>query len=133
MEKPSSTPDFAWLRRLRLFAILAGIGVLALSGWMMNVFRAPEVATVALAFAFASITFSALFYFAALLTEGSLQKHILRDETVIKGDNVEMVTHTRPAEDAETRRWVGTYVFTRNLFGMSVIPLLILGYFYFFG
>ena len=99
----------------------------------MDVFRAPEVATAVLAFAFASITFSALFYFGALLTEGSLQKYILRDETVIKGDNVEMVTHTRPAADAETERWVGTYVFTRNLFGMSVIPLLILGYFYFFG
>ncbi|MBY9067775.1 hypothetical protein K1X12_12760 [Hyphomonas sp. WL0036] len=133
MEKPPSTPDFARLRRLRLVAIMAGVIVFAGAGWMMDVFRAPEVATAALAFAFAAITFSALFYFGALLTEGSLQKYILKDETVIKGDNVEMVTHTKPAEDAETERWVGTYVFTRNLFGMSVIPLLILAYFYFFG
>lgn len=126
-------PDFEKLRALRWLALAVGAGVFGASGWLMSIFTRPEVATCALAFAFGGIAFSAVFYFGALLTEGSLQKYLIRDETVIKGDNVEMVTHTRRADDPETERWVGTYVFTRNLFGMSVIPLLILGYFYFFG
>lgn len=133
MTGPDDKPDFAKLRALRWLALVLGAGVFGVSGWMMGVFTRPEVATCALAFAFGGIAFSAAFYFGALLTEGSLQKYLIRDETVIKGDNVDMVTHTRGSGDPETDRWVGTYVFTRNLFGMSVIPLLILGYFYFFG
>tara|TARA_R110000851_G_scaffold316125_2_gene479026 strand:- start:346 stop:645 length:300 start_codon:yes stop_codon:yes gene_type:complete len=98
----------------------------------MDQFSKPEIAPVVMSFAFASITFSGLFYFGALLLEGSLQKYILSDETVIKGDNVEMVTKTASSGDAEIDKWIGTYAFTRNLFGMSVIPLLILGGLYLF-
>lgn len=116
----------------RLAVIMAALAFF-LSGWLMGVFSRPEAATVVLAIAFAGIAFSAVFYFGALLTEGSLQKYLIQDETVIKGDSVDMVTRTKSSGDRETDRWVGTYVFAHNLFGMSVIPLLILGYFFFFG
>ena len=92
----------------------------------MGQFRKPEVAPIVMAIAFASIAFSGLFYFGALLLEGSLQKYILSDDTVIKGDTVEMVTTTTESGDPEIDKWIGTYAFTRNLFGMSLVPVLIL-------
>tara|TARA_R110000787_G_scaffold20065_2_gene59500 strand:+ start:7234 stop:7626 length:393 start_codon:yes stop_codon:yes gene_type:complete len=125
-------PDFRKLRFLQVCALAAGAGVGALSLWLMDQFSKPEIAPVVMSFAFASITFSGLFYFGALLLEGSLQKYILSDETVIKGDNVEMVTKTASSGDPEIDKWIGTYAFTRNLFGMSIIPLLILGGLYLF-
>lgn len=120
-------PNYARLRSLQIIALIAGAGVLAFSLWQMNQFSKPELAPLVMSFAFASITFSGLFYFGALLLEGSLQKYIISDETVIKGDSVEMVTHTEKTGDQRLDKWIGTYAFTRNLFGMSVIPLLLLG------
>ncbi len=102
------------------------------SAFLMDVFRHPEIATVALSIAFAGATFGAVFYFGALLLEGSLQKYILDDETVIKGDNVEMVTHTASSGDPRIDQWIGTYAFARNLFGMSIVPILILAGLFFF-
>lgn len=132
MEKSSGKPNFARLKALRAAALALGALVFAGTGWQIGVFTRPEVATVVLAFAFASIAYSASFYFGALLTEGSLQKYILCDETVIKDETVDMVTHTAPSGDDETDRWVKTYVFARNLFGLSLLPLAILGYLFFF-
>lgn len=125
-------PNFARLRMLQIVALVAGAIVLFASLLLMGQFREQELAPIVMSFAFASITFSALFYFGALLLEGSLQKYILSDETVIKGDNVEMVTHTEKTGDPEIDKWIGTYAFTRNLFGMSVVPVLILLGLYFF-
>ncbi|KCZ87736.1 hypothetical protein [Hyphomonas jannaschiana] len=119
-------PDFRRLRLIQIAALIVGAGVLILSLWLMGQFRKPEVAPIVMAFAFASISFSGLFYFGALLLEGSLQKYILSDDTVIKGDNVEMVTRTAKSGDPEIDKWIGTYAFTRNLFGMSLVPILIL-------
>jgi hypothetical protein len=107
--------------------------VFAAAGFLMGVFRKPEVATVVLAFAFAGAAFGGVFYFGALLLEGSLQKYILRDETVIKGDDVKMVTHIASSGDPVIDKWIGTYAFARNLFGMSVIPILILAALFYFG
>ena len=125
-------PDFRRLRLIQIAALIVGAGVLILSLWLMGQFRKPEVAPIVMAFAFASISFSGLFYFGALLLEGSLQKYILSDDTVIKGDNVEMVTRTAKSGDREIDKWIGTYAFTRNLFGMSLVPILILIGLYFF-
>ena len=125
-------PDFRRLRLLQIAALIVGAGVLILSLWLMGQFRKPEVAPIVMAFAFASISFSGLFYFGALLLEGSLQKYILSDDTVIKGDNVGMVTRTAKSGDPEIDKWIGTYAFTRNLFGMSLVPILILIGLYFF-
>tara|TARA_R110002073_G_scaffold112624_2_gene249461 strand:- start:911 stop:1303 length:393 start_codon:yes stop_codon:yes gene_type:complete len=125
-------PDFKRLHLLQVGALIAGAAVFVLSLWLMGQFRQPELAPFVMSFAFAGITFSGLFYFGALLTEGSLQKYIVSDDTVIKGERVEMVTTTASSGDPEIDQWIGTYAFTRNLFGMSVIPLLILGGLYLF-
>ncbi len=125
-DNTDTKPNFGRLRLIQIGALLVGAGVLVLSLWLMGQFRKPELAPIVMAFAFASISFSGLFYFGALLLEGSLQKYILSDETVIKGDNVEMVTKTASSGDPEIDKWIGTYAFTRNLFGMSLVPVLIL-------
>nr|WP_321361990.1 hypothetical protein [uncultured Hyphomonas sp.] len=125
-DRQGARPNFRRLRRIQVAALIAGAGVLVLSLWLMGQFRKPDIAPIVMAFAFASITFSGLFYFGALLLEGSLQKYILSDDTVIKGDNVEMVTRTAESGDPEIDKWIGTYAFTRNLFGMSLVPVLIL-------
>jgi hypothetical protein len=91
-DNSESRPNFRRLRIIQIASLMVGTGVLILSLWLMGQFRKPEVAPIVMAFAFASISFSGLFYFGALLLEGSLQKYILSDDTVIKGDNVEMVT-----------------------------------------
>jgi len=125
-DNTDTKPDFRRLRLIQISALLVGAGVLVVSLWLMGQFRKPELAPLVMAFAFASISFSGLFYFGALLLEGSLQKYILSDETVIKGDNVEMVTKTASSGDPQIDKWIGTYAFTRNLFGMSLVPVLIL-------
>ena len=125
-------PDFRRLSLLQIAALIVGAGVLILSLWLMGQFRKPEVAPIVMAFAFASISFSGLFYFGALLLEGSRQKYILSDDTDIKGDNVGMVTRTAKSGDPEIDKWIGTYAFTRNVFGMSLVPILILIGLYFF-
>ncbi|HRX73890.1 MAG TPA: hypothetical protein P5341_07280 [Hyphomonas sp.] len=125
-DNTDTKPDFRRLRLIQISALLVGAGVLVVSLWLMGQFRKPELAPLVMAFAFASISFSGLFYFGALLLEGSLQKYILSDETVIKGDNVEMVTKTASSGDPLIDKWIGTYAFTRNLFGMSLVPVLIL-------
>ncbi|WP_273184838.1 hypothetical protein [Hyphomonas adhaerens] len=125
-DRQGSKPNFRRLRRIQVAALIVGAGVLVVSLWLMGQFRKPEVAPIVMAIAFASIAFSGLFYFGALLLEGSLQKYILSDDTVIKGDTVEMVTTTTESGDPEIDKWIGTYAFTRNLFGMSLVPVLIL-------
>ena len=133
METGSKPPDFRRLKRLMFLALILGGIVLIGSGWVLGVFRRPEIATGAITVAFGSITSSAVFYFGALLTEGSLQQYIDGDETEIRGESVELVTHTHTSGDPRIDGWVRAYVFARNLFGMSLIPLLILGGLYFFG
>ena len=75
-------------------------------------FERPGSATVVLTFAFAGAAFSAVFYFGALVFEGSLQKYILKDETVIKADNAEMVTMTRSSGAARIDKWNAAYALT---------------------
>ncbi len=133
MDKRPSGPDFRKLKALRLIALVMGAGMFGLSCWLMGVFIRPDLVTFVLAFALAAVTFGAVFYFGALLFERSLKDYLVRDRTVIKGDTVDMVTETRSSGDTETDRWVRTYVFSRNLFGLSLLPLAILVWLYFFG
>ena len=120
-------PDFEKLHKIQVAAVTTGALTLGLSLYLLGQFSQPELAPIVISIALTGIAFSAVFYFGCLFLEGSLQKYIRGDDTVIKGDQVEMVTRTQTSGDARIDEWVGRYVFARNLFGMSVIPLLILG------
>ena len=119
-------PDFARLRLIQHAAVIVGALTLGLSLYLMGQFSDPELVPIVIAVAFTGIGFSAVFYFGCLAFEGSLQRYIVRDDTEIKGSNVEMVTTTAKSGDPQIDEWVNRYVFARNLFGMSVIPLIIL-------
>lgn len=133
MQTGQSGPNYKRLRAIQHTAVIAGVLMLGISAYLLEVFSNPQIATVVMALAFTGIAFSAVFYFGCLIFEGSLQKYIVSDDTEIKGERVEMVTTTAPSGDETIDDWVGRYVFARNLFGMSVIPLLLLGGLYFFG
>ena len=77
-DNSDAKPNFRRLRLIQIVALIVGAGVLVLSLWLMGQFRKPEVAPIVMAFAFASISFSGLFYFGALLLEGSLQAAAIR-------------------------------------------------------
>ncbi len=126
-------PNYARLRRIQHTAVIVGVLTLGLSLYLMGQFSKPELVPIIIAVAFTGVGFSAVFYFGCLFFEGSLQKYIVDDDTVIKGQTVEMVTTTQASGDDTIDDWVGRYVFARNLFGMSVIPLLLLGGLYLWG
>jgi len=131
MDAPDK-PDFKRLRTLQLIAVFAGVLALLLSLYLMNQFSKPELAPIVISLALTGIAFSAVFYFGCLFFEGSLQRYIVSDDTVIKGESVDMVTTTEESGDDEIDEWVRRYVFARNLFGMSVIPLLIFAWLFWF-
>ena len=123
----ANRPNFARLRRIQHIAVIVGVLTLGASLYLMGQFSKPELVPIVISVALTGIGFSAVFYFGCLLLEGSLQKYIVSDDTVIKGQTVEMQTTTQDSGDAQIDEWVGRYVFARNLFGMSAIPLLLLG------
>ncbi len=129
----ADSPNFKRLQNLHHVALAIGFGVFILSMRLGGQFQAPELVPVIICFALASISYSGIFYFGCLLLEGSLQKYILSDDTVIKGQTVEMVTVTEDSGDEEINKWISRYAFARNMFGMSLIPLLILGGLFLFG
>ena len=125
--------DFGALRTLMMASVLAGAAVFVLTLWQLDQFKAFDLGWSVLAFAFGVIIWSAVFYFGCLIMAGSLTSYIERDDTEIKGDTVEMVTKTRSSGDARLDAWVGRFVFARNTFGLSVLPVLILVGLYFWG
>ena len=118
--------DFGKLRTLMLVSVLVGSGVLVLSLWQLGQFQDFEIGWTVMAVAFGAIAWSAVFYFGCLAIAGSMTDYIVSDDTEIRGDNVEMVTKTRTSGDDRLDAWVEKFVFARNTFGLSVIPLLIL-------
>ena len=126
-------PDFKRLQNLHNGALAAGFAFFILTMRLSGQFQNPELVPIIIIFALASITYSGTFYFGCLFFEGSLQKYIISDDTVIKGQTVEMVTTTEDSGDEIINKWIGRYAFARNMFGMSIIPLLLLGGLYFFG
>ena len=125
--------DFGALRTLMMASVLAGAAVFVLTLWQLDQFKAFDLGWSVMAFAFGVILWSAVFYFGCLIMAGSLISYIERDDTEIKGDTVEMVTKTRSSGDARLDAWVGRFVFARNTFGLSVLPVLILVGLYFWG
>lgn len=121
------SPNFRTLRIVQIVAVTDAILVSLLALFLMGQFSDPELVPLIICAASAGIVFSAIFYFGCLIFEPSLLEYIKEDRTVIKGESVEMVTDTHTSGDARIDEWVNRFVFARNLFGMSVIPLLILG------
>ena len=122
-----NSPNFGRLRIIQIVAATDALMVSLLALYLMGQFSQPELVPLVICAAIAGITFSAIFYFGCLIFEPSLQQYITNDRTIIKGENVEMVTDTISSGNKDIDEWVGRYVFARNLFGMSVIPLLIFG------
>lgn len=118
-------PNFKTLRVVQIVAVFDAITVLLASLYFMGQFSNPELAPIVICFALASITFGAVFYFGCLIFEPSLVKYIKEDRTVIKNESVEMVTDTYSSGDDLIDEWVNRFVFARNIFGMSIIPLAI--------
>jgi len=131
-EERAPRPDFGRLRQIQVLAVFVSALVLGGSLYLLGQFSTPELAPIAIAIALAGFGFSAVFYLGCLLFEGSLQRYIVGDDTEIKGSNVEMVTTTETSGDAEVDEWVSRYVFARNLFGMTLIPLVILAWLFWF-
>ncbi len=125
--------DFSKLRTLMLVAVSAGLGVLLYFLWKLSVFTDFQIGWAALSLGLAAITWSAVFYFGCLVIAGSMTDYIISDDTVIKGDNVELVSKTRTSGDERLDSWIEKFVFARNTFGMAVLPLLILIGLYFWG
>ena len=123
----ANQPDYARLRLIQIAALSVGAVALVGSLLLMGQFERPEIAPIVICVALAGAAFGAVFYFGCLLFEGALQAYIVSDDTEIKGQTVEMVTTTVPSGDDQIDDWVRRYVFARNIFGMSLIPLLILG------
>ena len=125
--------DLGALRTLMMASVLVGAAIFGLTLWQFDQFEAFDLGWSVMAFAFGVITWSAVFYFGCLIMAGSLTGYIERDDTEIKGDTVEMVTKTRSSGDAGLDAWIGRFVFARNTFGLSVLPVLILVGLYFWG
>ncbi|MEL7130322.1 MAG: hypothetical protein AAGK23_12315 [Pseudomonadota bacterium] len=125
-------PNYRTLSILRLAAISDGIFAFGIALYLMGGFQDFSIAVAAIALAMAGAVYGAIFYFGGLVFAPMLKDYIVSDDTEIKGSNVEMVTTTRPSHDAELDLWVSRFVFARNLFGMAVIPLLLLGGLYVF-
>lgn len=132
MDAPDQ-PDFTRLRIVQIVAVLDGMTVLAIALWVMGQFSNPELAPIVISVALGAITFSAVFYFGCLIFAPALLKYIKEDRTVIKSETVEMVTDTYKSGDVQIDEWVNRFVFARNLFGMSVLPLLIFAWLWLFG
>lgn len=132
MEK-SRPVEFGKLRFMMLMAVSIGAGVLVLSLWLLGQFRDFEIGWTVMAVAFGAIAWSAVFYFGCLAVAGSLTGYIVSDDTEIRGERVEMVTKTRSSDDPRLDAWIEKFVFARNTFGLSVLPVLILLGLYFWG
>jgi len=125
--------DFRLLKILQFTAVIDGGVIFAISYFLMTGFAGFELVPAIMSLTFAGFFYGATFYFGTLLLVPDLKDYIVSDDTKIKGQTVEMETTTRASGDPETDRWVASFVFARNLFGMSLVPILILGWLYFFG
>ncbi len=125
MTKP--LPNFELLKKLWIGSLLTGSLVFAGGIVYWRQILHPELVTIVILFAVSAIAFSALFFFVCRVVAPRLADFVVDEETKVEGPTVKMTTTIAASGDARLDRWVKRYVFTRNLFGMAVIPLLILG------
>jgi len=132
MAKPD-LPNYGRLRTVQMAAVGDGMLAFGISYYLINGFTGFDLVPALISLALAGAVYGAIFYFGCLIFAPDLKDYIVSDDTKISGSNVEMVTTTRESGDAELDRWIASFVFARNLFGMAIIPILILGWLYFFG
>ena len=133
MSETPEPPNVKRLQIIRLCALMDGAMVFALAYFLINGFAGFEWVEALISFALACITYGAVFYFGCLIFAPNLKDYIVSDDTKISGSNVEMVTTTRASGDETLDKWVASFTFARNLFGMGVVPVLILGGLFLFG
>ena len=119
------------LPRLWITSICAGVLTTGLGLWASGVPSQVEWLFVILSVAAGGAAFGGLFFIGANLAGVSFESRV-RDETRISGSNVDHITHVETFDDASLDRWLGRYVFARNLFGSLLVPLLIFAGLFFF-
>lgn len=119
-------PNYSLLKLIRLVAVSDGVLVFGISYYLMTSFEGFDLVPGIISLALAGAVYGGTFYFGGLIFAPSLKDYIVSDDTKISGSNVEMVTTLRPSGDPELDRWIKSFTFARNLFGMAIIPILIL-------
>jgi len=125
MTKEDDHPGVRVLSRLWWASITAGVLVALACLALFGVFQDWDWFLAFIALAIGATAFSGMFFLSTNLAGIQFETR-LRDETVIRGSNVEHVTHVERTGEAGTDKWLARYVFARNLFGGLVVPLLIL-------
>ncbi|PHR58346.1 MAG: hypothetical protein COA47_10735 [Robiginitomaculum sp.] len=125
MTKP--LPNFEMLKKIWASSLVVGALVFAGGIVYWRQVLQPDLVTIVILFAVSAIVFSALFFFLCRIVTPGLADSVVDEETKVEGPTVKMITTIAASGDAQLDRWVKRYVFTRNLFGMAVIPLLLLG------
>jgi len=112
------------LPRLWYGAIAVGMVASAVALWAAGLPARADWLFIALSIAFGAATFGGFFFIGANLAGVSFE-HRVRDETRVRGSSVDHITHIEEFDDAKLDKWLGRYVFARNLFGSLLVPLLI--------
>ena len=125
-------PDPRRLSHLWWGAILSGLLIALASAVLFGLPARWEWVPAILSLAIGAAAFGGLFFIACNLIGVRFEARV-RDETRIRGQTVEHVTHVTETGEAQTDKWLSRYVFARNLFGGLIMPLLILAAVFLFG
>lgn len=124
--------DYSRLRLVQLIAASEAATVFLVAMYFMGQFPPSDWVVCLIAFALASIAYGAAFYFGCLILVPQMKEYIIRDRTVIRGESVDMETDVLETSDARLNKWIEHYSFSRNLFGMGILPVLLLAGLYVF-
>ena len=114
-------------------AVVLGLGTMALCMMPLGVFRDFEIGWAALSAGFGAVVWGGVFFLGSLVLAPGLGAFIAGEDTRVKGPVVELVTETYETGDPRLNGWVRAYVTARGVFGLSIIPFLILAGLFFFG
>ncbi len=118
--------NFHRLKTAWIMALGAGALTFVGAAWHWGQIAKPELVPLVIIFASASLVFSAVFFLACRIIAPGLGALIREDETRVEGATVKMVTHIEETGDAPLDQWVKRYVFARNMFGLAIVPLIVL-------
>lgn len=124
MDEPAMRPDFRRLSHLWWGAIVSGLLITLTSGILFDLLSRWEWILAIIALALGAAAFGALFFIACNLVGVRFESRV-RDETKIRGQSVDHITHVAETGESETDKWLSRYVFARNLFGGLIVPLAI--------